>query len=657
MTGKLLLSIVLIVGFSSAMIAQQPEIEQFLEQQKEYSDISDLLDMLAELEQSPLDLNKATAQQLAVLPWISDVMASAIIQYRDQVGSFKSIEDLAQVENFDPDLVLILRNYLTVSSPKTGKNLSLSVKTRLSRKIEYPQSSEDSLCYSSPTKLYNRLNLNYGNNFRIGLLLEKDSGERQIDDLRLYYLSYRNQSNENRLILGSYRLEFAQGLIFGSPYGYYKGNDPIFPAKRRGRELLAYTMVDENASLYGVAGQFCFKIYQFFLFLSATQRDATLNDSGIVKNFYTSGYHRNANEMDKKDRLNEQLVGSRILIKPASNFSLGTTYYRSFFNPFVAIQNENLHRFAFNGKINDLAGIDYNLTVGQFNLFGELARSKNKGFALFTGLLGEFDRMGLIIVGRKYSKDFTSFYGHSFGENSNNPQNEQGIYFGFRYKPIKNLKLNIYFDQFKFPWRTFYVPMPSQGKELLLRAEHKIIKNLLLSLQFKLEQKDQNKREIDRVIPRDKKNMRIQIDYRPLSNLKLRLRLEKNRVSYHYYRQLQSRYPLSHQGILLYQDMILKFHPSFEVAARLTFFDTDHYESRLYQFEHDVPGMLTNLMLYGKGTRAYVRMRWNIKNIINLSLKLGSTQYHSRPSNESVSALKPEKTINTINLQLETTWY
>ena len=194
MTGKLLLSMVLIVGFSSAMIAQQPEIEQLLEQQQEYSDISDLLEMLAELEQNPLDLNIATAQQLAVLPWISDVMAFMIIQYRDKVGSFKSIEDLAQVENFDPDLIQVLRNYLTVSLPKTGRNLSLSVKTRISRKIENPGSSEDSKYYPSPTKLYNRLNLYYRNHVRIGLLLEKDSGERQIDDLRLYYLSYCNHS-------------------------------------------------------------------------------------------------------------------------------------------------------------------------------------------------------------------------------------------------------------------------------------------------------------------------------------------------------------------------------------------------------------------------------------------------------------------------------
>ncbi len=653
MTVKLLLLITLILGFPLFITAQQPEIEQFLEQQKEYSDISDLLDMLAELEKTPLDINKATAEQLTILPWISDVMAFAIIQYRNQAGSFKSIEDLTQVENFDPDLVLRLRNYLTVSSSKVGRNIFLSTKTRLIRKIENPQSSE---AYSSPIKLYNRLNLNYGNHVRIGVLLEKDSGEHHIDDLRLYYLNYRNHSNQNRLILGNYRLEFAQGLIFGSPYGYYKGNDPIFPAKRRGRELLAYTLVDENASLYGIAGQFCFKIYQFFLFFSATQRDATLNDDGTVKSFYSSGYHRNANEIDKKDRLNEQLVGSRILIKPASNFSLGTTYYRSFFNPLVAIQDENRHRFAFNGKINNLVGMDYNLILGQFNLFGELARSKNHGFALFTGMFVEFERLKLIMIGRKYSKDFTSFYGHGFGENGNNPQNEQGIYFGMRYNPFKNIKLNIYFDQFKFPWRTFYIPMPSQGRDFLFRAKYKIIKNLWLSLQFKSEQKDQYNCEIEMVIPRDKKNMRIQIDYQPLSNLKLRFRIEKNQVNYNYYKQLQSRNPISYRGMLLYQDMILKFHSNLEVAVRLTFFDTDHYESRLYQFEHDVPGMLTNQMLYGTGTRGYIRIRWNIKNMVNLSIKFGSTQYHHRPSNESIFALNPEYTINSMNLQLETNW-
>lgn len=656
MTTKLLFSIVCIVSFSSLAMAQESEIEQILEQQGEYSDTSDLLEMLAEFEQTPLDLNQVTAEQLAVLPWVSNVVAIAIINYRDQIGSFKSIEELTQVENMNPDLIPILRKYITVSPPKNSKKFSFTTKNRLSKKIETSESFKDSTYYPSPNKVYNRFNLNYGNNLRVGLLLEKDSGELQIDDLKVYFLSYRNPTNDNKVIIGNYRLEFAQGLVFGNPYGYYKGNYHIYPATRKGRELLEYTLVDENATLYGISSKFCFKIYQCFLFFSATQLDATLNSDGTIKNFYTSGYHRNVVELDKKDRLNEQLFGSRFLIKPATNFSLGTTYYRSLFNRPAAIQDENLRRIFFKGKINELIGIDYNLSLGQFNFFGEFARSKNKGFGLLSGILMETQHLKFVILARKYSKDFISLYGSSFGERTGTPQNEQGIYFNLQFKPFRNLRLGMCFDQFKFPWRTYFTPMPSKGKDFLLRVEHKPLKYLLLSLQYKSEQKEQYISEIKHIIPRNQNNLRVQLEFQPSTDMKLRCRVEKNWVNYQCYKQLHSGYCHYFEGILLYQDVILKLNQHFDITARLTLFDTDGYESRLYQFEHDVPGMLTNQMLYGMGTRSYIRIQWKVKNFLTISIKYGSTQYQHVNPNNSDPNMKQGKTFNSINLQLETNW-
>jgi len=656
MTAKLLLLLVCLISFLSSIKAQDPEIEELLEQHKEYSDISDLLEMLAELEQNPIDLNRATAEQLAVLPWISNVLAIAIINYRDQIKGFNSIEDLARLDNINPDLIPILKKYITVHPINIDRQISFTTKTRLSRKFEAAASSEDSAAYRSPTKVYHRFNLNYGNDLRVGLLLEKDSGERQMDDLNIYYLSYQSHSNNNKLIIGNYRLEFAQGLVFGNPYGYYKGSDPVYPAKRRGRALLEYSLVDENASLYGISAQVCFKIYQFFLFLSSAKLDATLNDDGTVKNFYISGYHRSANEMEKKDQLTERLAGYRVVIKPASFLALGTTYYQSLYHPALSIQDDNLYRFDFKGKANQLIGIDFNLTLAQFNLFGELARSENNGIGLLAGVLTEFQRLELVILGRNYSKNFISYHGSSFGERGDKLQNELGIFWGFQFKPAKSLKLGIYFDQFKFPWRSYFIPMPSNGTDFFLRAEYRTFKNLLISLQYKLEQKEQNISEINRIVPRHQNRLRAQLEFRPSRALILRCRIEKNWVTYQLYKGLDYRYPRCFQGVLLYQDMIVKLKHNFDLAARLTFFDTDSYESRVYQFEQDIPGLLTNQMLQGTGTRGYLRIQWRINEMLNLSLKLGSTQYHFVSSTGGDTVTKPGRILHSINLQLETNW-
>ncbi|UCE06876.1 MAG: helix-hairpin-helix domain-containing protein [bacterium] len=656
MSNKLLFLLACLIYFATTVSAQEPEIEELLEQGKEYSDISELLEMLAEFEQSPIDLNQATAEQLAVLPWISNVLAVAIINYRNQLGEFNTIEQLKQIKNLNPDLIPVLRKYITVYPKKFEKDLSFTTKTRLSRKLEKSVGLKDGSYYPSPTKVYNRFIINYGNNLRCGLLLERDSGERRIDDLRLHFVSYRSTSTENKLIIGNYRLEFARGLIFGNPYGYYKGNAPLYPAKRGGRGLLEYALVDENASLYGLSGQFCFKIYQLILFFSAAKLDATINSDGTVLNFYTTGYHRTSIELEKKDRLTEQLVGSRFYIKPAPYFSLGITYYRSLFDHAAAIQEEVKHRFSFRGRVNEVIGIDYNLTLGRFNVLSELARSSHNGFGLLIGILMDAHPLELLILARNYSKNFISFHGSSFSEGSGHPQNEQGIYFGFRYKPLKNIELNLYFDQFKFPWRTYFVPMPSMGKDFLLRCEHKPIKNLLLSFQFKYAQKEEYFGTSKIIIPRNQKNLRFQLEFQPWTAIKFRHRIEKTWVSYNKYIQIQYGYPDHFEGILIYQDVILKFNKNFNMAARITLFDTDDYESRLYQFEHDVPGMLTNQMLFGMGNRWYMKIQWNVKKSIKFSIKFGSTQYHHVNSIGSNADMILANTLNSINLQLETNW-
>ncbi len=652
MMMRLFFIIIFVFGFSGWLIAQEPEVERLLEQQEEYSDMSDLLEMLAELEQNPIDLNQATAEQLAVLPWISNILAAEIINYRNQIGSFNSIDELSQIDSLDPELIPVLRKYVTASHLKIRKNFSFMTKNRLVRKIDTSIAGEDSIFSPLPCKFYNRFTLNYKNNLRFGLLLEKDSGERHFDDLKVYFLSYHSNTNQSKLIIGNYRLEFAQGLVFGNPYGHYKGSDPIFPAEQRGRELLGYTIVDENASLYGISAQACFKIYQFFIFFSNNKLDATLNDNGTVKNFYTSGYHRTSSELTKKDCLTERLVGSRVQIKPGSYLSFGATYYRSFYNPTFVTPDENENRFHFDGSENQLIGFDYNFTLGRWNLFGELARSQNNGLGILAGMLMDNRQLKLLILGRDYSKNFISFYGNSFKEQGAHPQNEQGIYCGFQFKPVQNLELGFYFDQYRFPWRTYSVPMPAHGKDLLWRAECRAFKNLVLLLQYKFESKEDYVNEIKQVILRCQNRLRFQLEFQPTAALKLRCRIEKKWINYKRYYQLQSRYPHYFEGILLYQDINLKMSHKFDVAARLAFFDADDYESRLYQFEHDVPGMLTNQMLYGMGTRGYIRIQWRPAETLNLAIKVGSTQYHRIGSQD----LKPEKISNSINLQLETNW-
>ena len=64
----------------------------------------------------PLDLNRATAEQLQALPGIGEVKAAAILAVRDAQGGFSSIEELEAVRGIGPSLATKLRPLVKVGS-------------------------------------------------------------------------------------------------------------------------------------------------------------------------------------------------------------------------------------------------------------------------------------------------------------------------------------------------------------------------------------------------------------------------------------------------------------------------------------------------------------------------------------------------------------
>ena len=66
-----------------------------------------------------VDINKATAQELEMLPQVGPALAQRIVEFRKQQGAFKSVDDLLKVQGIGEKLLLRLRERVTVggSSP------------------------------------------------------------------------------------------------------------------------------------------------------------------------------------------------------------------------------------------------------------------------------------------------------------------------------------------------------------------------------------------------------------------------------------------------------------------------------------------------------------------------------------------------------------
>ena len=74
------------------------------------------VEMISE-EPALLDLNQASLAELERLPGVGFILAQAIVNYRDQHGSFASIEDLRQVPGFSPATLYDIQDRLWVTAP------------------------------------------------------------------------------------------------------------------------------------------------------------------------------------------------------------------------------------------------------------------------------------------------------------------------------------------------------------------------------------------------------------------------------------------------------------------------------------------------------------------------------------------------------------
>lgn len=64
-----------------------------------------------------LNINTASAQQLAVLPGIGESYAENIVAYREENGPFRQVEELLSVEGIGPARLEAILDYITVGGP------------------------------------------------------------------------------------------------------------------------------------------------------------------------------------------------------------------------------------------------------------------------------------------------------------------------------------------------------------------------------------------------------------------------------------------------------------------------------------------------------------------------------------------------------------
>jgi len=616
-------------------------LDNILVEPDEETDSEELVEILEELIRNPIDINLADVFDLSKLPNMDQQSAQIIIEHRNKFGYFFSPTELFAIRELNKQLIESIlpfvktsrtndeleKNEEVVSSSDSFLNKSkLIIRNRITNDIQNRDGFTSGKYEGSKIKSYNKFLYNYDKNYQAGFLVEKDPGEVSYTDFTSFHLQVKDIGFVKSFIAGDYVLEYGQGLALWSPYGFSKGADAVFPVKKKARYLRPYTSAAEYRFFRGAASRLSFDDFSFTAFYSNNTFDATIDSiTGEITSVGQSGFHRFESELNKKGSSKSKLIGGVLDYRFLGRMNVGVIYYNaSFDNRF-----ESTTLYDFSGDNFNYVSTYYELNFSKINFFGE-ASYDGTSVASINGIQFSANRDLIFTTSlRNYPRNYKNLYGFGFSEKSGKINNEVGIYSGLKWK-IPFGVLNLYYDIFKFPYRTSENSLSSEGNELLVDFVSIPLPSFEVRLRYKYEDKEVTELiNIDEEIVRRLKQIaRTDLIYNISKDFRLKTRIEYN----HFFIKDAN---LKENGLLVYQDLRYVPQKNINLYGRIIFFQTDSFNSAVYEYENDLLGVMPNLAMYGKGIRWYVIVKYKPLQFLTLSSKYSETY---KPDETSLSS-------------------
>ena len=673
---------VLAQGKDKPTIDLQHFIERLFPLQEEEIDYEAIYELLVELYQSPLDLNRATAEELLATYLLSPVQIQSLLAYRNQQGDFLSIYELQAIPEIDAYTLENLLPFLAVydkgaqSKPfltrlKEEENAFLLIRHRRTWELRQGFAPSDTSQNASsrylggPNDLFLRFRIQHARDFSLGMTLEKDPGEAFAWDpkTRRYgfnFVSFHHtrygMGKWKTITLGDFQASFGQGLVFGAGYTFGKGAETVPTVRRSSLGLLPYTAGVEGGFYRGLGLTRQEKLWQSSLFFSSVGRDARLslaadsleNQQTFISSLPQAGLHRSPSELATKSQMRETSLGANVHLAPTSrNWSAGiNVLHTELSHPWIR-RPTTYNQFEFAGQRNQVGSAYGNYTWKNSFFFGETALSSSGGRGSVLGLISSLSKtVDFSLLWRKYDRDFHSFYATAFSE-STRPINERGLYLGLQIRPTPKLKLNAYYDTFSFPWLKFRTYAPSQGYEWLGRLSYQPSKTLSSFVQFRQEYKSRNSSEQQakapsyQLSPLLKSNLTASLELELPPTLQLRSRVLWNQVVWEGKKTL---------GWMLLQEISYRKN-KLKFTGRVALFDAQTFDNRLYAYEQNAVGTFAIPSFAGKGSRRYLLVTAKLHPKLTAYFRIAQTTYINQEQISSgLQAIQGTKQTDTVFL-------
>jgi hypothetical protein len=620
-------------------------IEGQLDNLEPGTDVGLIIEDLEELAETPININSTNEIELSRLYILNDIQIKKLLDYINEFGAAYSIYELNTIDGFSPDILKLMEPFIRFGEPvkklesfagvlKYGRHKLLMRGLGVAQKAKgYLPDDEGATRYEGNRfRYYMRYRFEARDKFSVGFTAEKDPGEaffrganKNGFDFYSAHLSVNVNSTIENITVGDFIVRSGQGLVLWQEYSMGKSEN-VLAISKTNRGVRPFTSVDENKFFRGVATTLKFGNTRISLFYSQKNVDGNVVANSATNSYFTSlqttGYHRTENEVADKNTVQDRNMGG-ILTWSFNYLKIGTTVsYQHFNMPFIR-SSRLYNQYRFRGTENFTGGVDYLFSKGKYQLFGEAAISKSTGKAVVQGAVARLtDRLSFSMLFRHFEKNYHACWSNAFTEGSRT-NNETGLFFGTKILPVKFVSLSAYSDFYKSQWFNYYTAGPSQGWDIFAQANFIFSHRFEFYFRYKNEEKEhrfiENKRYVN--LPTKLRKMRLHIQYKPSEKITFKTRFEHT-----FYSGLEKE-----NGFMVFQDV--QFAPKkvpLKVSARIAWFNTDSYKSRIYAYENDLLYTFSIPAYFGKGFRTYLNLKYKISEKLDFWFKVANTAWNDR---------------------------
>lgn len=596
------------------------------EESAEDMDFGDLIDL-------SLDLNRATANDLARIPGLSLSAIDSVLSRRRQ-RRFVSIGELSDIDLPATDRALLRAFTYVADTPTSRPRIRGQSSARWSRRLELARGyTGDTPRYlGSPDRLQVRTSFSVGQHSG-AMTFDKPSGARMawLPQERLYgfdrihgHVTMR-RGRMGRLIVGDFRADYGQGLTVWGGASFGRGREPVRGVMRSSRGLNGTASTMDDRLLRGVALSLQpINGISLDAFASSRRVDAAVDsifsdaEPITLARRVSRTPHRTELEFDRRNALGEKVIGGAITVSKGS-VSLGAVAIRGTYDVALAPGDRPDTRYQAGGREFFHAGLHALARYSHADLFGEVSLDTRRMVAgVRTGSGRDFEA---IVSVRNHSARSDNPFAAGFASRAYPLSNERGGYVGLRMRIHEYATILAFADAAHHPWVRYQIPRTTSSTDQFV--ELKYVPRPWWELSVSVRRRTLDARltadSIDVVMVRRDFRNAVRVDSRIDVNRTVRMqtRVERNASA-------SSAGPPTN-GYLLYHEVSARPIRKADIAARISHFQIGAFDSRIYAYERDVIAAFTTHMYTGTGRRIYALLTYRALQRTSVQLRFART--------------------------------